>query len=140
MATRKVLIIDDEEPIQAAVRLCLEMFSNWQVLTASSGREGLRKVEAEQPDAVLLDVFMPDMDGGTLLQHLRENPATQATPVILLSANVSSVEAAQLIEMEVMGVITKPFNPTELVPLITEIMSWHESDSKDSIEKNIINS
>jgi DNA-binding response OmpR family regulator len=125
MATRRVLIIDDEKPIQEAVRLCLETFSSWEVLTASSGREGLVKAEAEQPDAVLLDVLMPDMDGVTILQHLRKNPVTQSVPVILLSANVSLVEAAQFIEMEVMGLITKPFNPTQLVAQITEIMDWH---------------
>jgi DNA-binding response OmpR family regulator len=65
------------------------------------------------------------MDGVTILQHLRKNPVTQSVPVILLSANVSLVEAAQFIEMEVMGLITKPFNPTQLVAQITEIMDWH---------------
>lgn len=59
----RILLIDDEDDIREATQICLEVTGEWEVLTASSGREGLVKAAAEQPDVILLDVMMPDMDG-----------------------------------------------------------------------------
>ncbi len=61
MAAKRILVIDNEKYIQEVAQICLRTVAGWQVMTAGSGSEGLSKAEAEQPDAILLDVMMPDM-------------------------------------------------------------------------------
>ena len=60
MPNRRVLLIDDEDDIREVAQLSLEMVANWDVVTASSGAEGVRRALAGQPDAILLDVMMPE--------------------------------------------------------------------------------
>jgi CheY-like chemotaxis protein len=114
MTTKRILIIDDEGDIREATQVCLEVSGEWEVLTASSGREGLVKAAAEQLDAILLDVMMPDMDGLSTLQKLKANPATQNIPVILLTAKAQSAEQRRFTQLEVAAVITKPYDPFSL--------------------------
>src|ERR687885_522630 len=81
-----VLIVDDEEDVRAIAKMGLEMGAGWKVLTASSGQEALVMADTNQPDVILLDLMMPDMDGRVTLQQLKANPATQQIPVILVTA------------------------------------------------------
>jgi CheY-like chemotaxis protein len=82
---KRILVVDNEDYIQEATQMCLETMAGWEVVTASSGREGLLKAAAEQPDAILLDFMMPEMDGLMTFQQLQANPLTQAIPVVLLT-------------------------------------------------------
>jgi CheY-like chemotaxis protein len=123
MPALRILIIDDEELIRVSTQLCLEMTSDWEVLTASSGREGLVKAETQQPNAILLDVMMPDMDGLTTLEHLQANPATQHIPVFLLTAKAQPAEQRQFAKLGVTAVITKPFEPLQLAEQIAEALA-----------------
>ncbi len=81
MTTKRILVIDDEDDIREVVQLCLKTVGGWEVLTACSGDEGLTKAEAEQPDAILLDVMMPEMGyqpkAGQLYQ---ERPGKEKPP------------------------------------------------------------
>ncbi|NEO85574.1 MAG: response regulator, partial [Spirulina sp. SIO3F2] len=77
MGTRKILIIDDEADIRAVAQLSLEINHGWEVLTAPSGREGLVVAQDQKPDAILLDVMMPDLDGPSTWAQLQNNPLTQ---------------------------------------------------------------
>jgi CheY-like chemotaxis protein len=81
------------------------------VLDASSGPEGVEKAVAERPDAILLDVMMPLMDGPSTLAVLRDNPATAHIPVIFLTAKAMGPEIERLRRLGVAGVLTKPFDP-----------------------------
>ncbi|WP_416674289.1 response regulator [Egbenema bharatensis] len=122
---KRVLVVDDEERIQEVVQACLEILYGWQVYTASSGTEALEQAKAHQPDAILLDVSMPEMDGITLLQQLRSNPATAKIPVILLTAkshSLNQLEASDKISGKVSGLITKPFEPLKLAEQIMAIL------------------
>ena len=65
MTTKRILVIDDDDGVREIAQFCLEAAAGWEVLTAASGSEGLATAESEQPDAILLDVMMPDMDGAT---------------------------------------------------------------------------
>ena len=114
MTGKQILVIDDEDDIRKLTQTCLEIMGGWQVLTACSGSEGLAKAEAEQPDAILLDIMMPDLDGPATFQKLQANPATRHIPVILLTAKGRSAEAHFFAELGVTGVINKPFNPLKL--------------------------
>jgi CheY-like chemotaxis protein len=81
------------------------------VITAGSGSEGLTTAQAEQPDAILLDVMMPDMDGLTTFQKLQANSATRHIPVILLTAKVQAADRLRYAELGMIAAIAKPFNP-----------------------------
>lgn len=124
MATKRILVIDDEDGIREIVQICLEAVAGWQVLTAASGSEGLVTAQANQPDAILLDVMMPDMDGPTTFRQLQANAVTQNIPTILLTAKAKISEQQQFINLGVTGVITKPFKAHDLVNRIREILDW----------------
>ena len=124
MNPKRVLIIDDEEAIQTVVKFGLKMSVGWEVLTANSGPEGLKCAQVEQPDIILLDVMMPEMDGLATFKRLRQHPETQAIPVILLTAKAQASEKRVYQKTGVNGVITKPFNSLDLAGEITQILKW----------------
>lgn len=123
---KRILVVDDEVGIRKITQISLEVIAGWQVLSAASGQEGLEIAQTEHPDAILLDVMMPGIDGITTLQHLRENPTTQTIPVILLTAKAQISEQRQLAELSISGLITKPFKATDLVKQIQSILGWDE--------------
>jgi two-component system, OmpR family, alkaline phosphatase synthesis response regulator PhoP len=124
--TRRILIIDDEFDIRAVARLTLQTIGGWDVLLAESGIEGLVKAADEQPDVILLDVMMPDMDGIETFQALQSNPVTQSIPIILMTAKVQPAEQRQFAELGVAGIIAKPFKAMKLPGQIAKIVGWHE--------------
>lgn len=124
MVTKQVLIIDDEETIQTVVQFGIRMRTGWQVLTASSGMQGIQTAQAEQPDVILLDVMMPEMDGIDTFKTLQSHPETEQIPVIFLTAKAQTAEKRQFNELGVSGVITKPFNSLDLPEQIAKILRW----------------
>jgi CheY-like chemotaxis protein len=124
MTAKRILLIDDEKRLARIVDVCLRRLGGWSVSIAASGSEGFLQAEAEQPDAILLDVMMPDIDGLHLLQQLKANPATRSIPVILLTAKLDVVTPAQIQEFEIAGVIYKPFDPFRLADQVAEMLHW----------------
>jgi CheY-like chemotaxis protein len=125
MITKRILVIDNEEYIQEVAKICLETVANWEVITAGSGEEGISQAEAEQPDAILLDVMMPDMDGLTTFEKLQANPATKNIPVILLTAKIQSNDRRRYTELGIKNAIAKPFDPLTLANQVTETLNWN---------------
>lgn len=123
MTTKRILIIDDEADIREATQICLEVTGEWQVLTASSGNEGLMKAAVEKPDAILLDIMMPGMDGLTTFQSLQENPETRNIPIILLTAKAQSSEQREFSQLKVAAIITKPYDPFSLSSQLASALS-----------------
>ncbi|MBP0000552.1 MAG: response regulator [Cyanobacteria bacterium SID2] len=122
---RCILIIDDEEDIREVTQLTLELEGGWDVLTASSGMEGIALAERERPDAILLDVMMPDMDGIATIGGLKDNPQTRSIPVLFLTAKGQSDALEEWLELGVTATISKPFNPLQLVSQIRQILRWN---------------
>jgi CheY-like chemotaxis protein len=120
-----ILIIDDEEDVRAVAALSLETVAGWEVAMASSGAQGLERAESLQPEAILLDVMMPGMDGRATFAALQENPRTAAIPVVLLTAKTERNEREQLAAMGVAGVLMKPFDPMKLSDEIAAILGWN---------------
>jgi CheY-like chemotaxis protein len=118
-----ILIIDDEEDARSIIQLGLEMSTDWIVLTASSGKEGLYLATQHQPDVILLDMMMPEMDGRATLQQLKANPETCHIPVILATAKVQPLEQESFQKMDVIAVFTKPFRPLELADQILKALN-----------------
>ena len=121
MPNRRVPLIDDEDDIREVAQLSLEMVANWDIVTASSGAEGVRRALADQPDAILLDVMMPDMDGHATFHRLQADPATAHIPVILLTAKI---HPSDQLSLAVVAVISKPFDPMRLSAQIAAALGW----------------
>lgn len=123
MASRRVLLIDDEDDVREVAQLSLEMVAKWDVVTASSGAAGVALAASDQPDAIVLDVMMPGMDGSATFSHLRANPATRHIPVVLLTAKILDPVADRFAQ-EVASVISKPFDPMRLPGQIARALGW----------------
>lgn len=122
--SRKILIIDDEDDIREVAALSIESIAGWEVVRASSGAQGLARAASEQPDAILLDVMMPGMDGPTTFRKLSEDPATAGIPVLLLTAKVQSSDQRHFADLGVRAVLLKPFDPLTLSTQIAEVLGW----------------
>ena len=122
MATKRILVVDDDLSILEVVEAALRWLGGWQVLKAHSGKTGLEKAHLEKPDMILLDVTMPDLDGLTFLDYLRSDSITQSIPVILLTGYRYLPHADILKEKGVLEVIPKPFAPVNLVKRVAEEM------------------
>ena len=107
----KILIVDDEREIADVVALYLQN-ENYDVVKAYNGKDALRLVEEEKPDMALLDVMLPDIDGFTILQKIREN---YTFPVIMLTAKTEYMDKITGLTLGADDYIAKPFNPLELV-------------------------
>lgn len=123
--SQTVLVIDDEEAIRIILKAALEFTTQWQVLLAPSGTEGMATAQAKQPDAILLDVKMPDIDGVSLFHQLRAEASTQEIPVIFLTAQAREIERKAL-EALGCGVILKPFEPEAIAQQIRTLLNWSD--------------
>ena len=126
MTEKRILIIDDEESIQTVVEFGLKMTAGWEVISASSGNEGISRAQADHPDMILLDVMMPEMDGLATFRALKLNDQTRSIPVIFLTAKAQASEKRLFNETGVNGIITKPFNALELAQQICKVLNWTE--------------
>ncbi|BAZ46524.1 two-component response regulator [Chondrocystis sp. NIES-4102] len=124
MNNKTILLIDDEETIQEVVQIGIEIEAGWHVAIASSGMEGISLAKSQQPDAILLDVMMPEMDGISTLFNLKANAQTKTIPVIFLTAKTQTSEKNELKSLGVVDVITKPFNSMTLASQIAKILNW----------------
>lgn len=120
---KQILVIDDEEAIRIILKAALEFTAGWKVLTAVSGEEGLAIATDKQPDAILLDVMMPDTDGITLFHQLKNKTSTQSIPIIFLTAQARETERKAL-EALGSGVILKPFEPDAIAQQIRTLLGW----------------
>jgi CheY-like chemotaxis protein len=122
--SHRILIIDDEEDIREVAGLSLETVAGWEVILASSGAEGIARAIEHQPDAILLDVMMPVMDGPATFRELRKNPATAHIPVMLLTAKVQSNDQRRFADLGVEAILFKPFDPLTLSTQIADVLGW----------------
>lgn len=124
MATRTILLIDDEASVRELVQACLSDLAGWNVITAASAQEGLKQLAIKHPDAILLDVLMPGMDANTFLQRLHANPATGSIPVLFLTVRARWFTALKLQQLGIVKAIAKPFNPVTLPDTIAQALRW----------------
>jgi len=126
---RRVLIIDDEDDIREVAALSLEATAGWQVFTAGSGAQGIEVAIAQQPDAILMDVMMPGVDGPSTFREMQQIPAIVHIPVVLLTAKVQGVDKRRFAGLGVAAVLFKPFDPLTLAEQIAEALHWTDSES-----------
>jgi CheY-like chemotaxis protein len=123
---RRILIIDDEDDIREVAALSLEATAGWEIVAASSGAEGIRAAAEHKPDAILMDVMMPGMDGPTTFRQMQQNPAISRIPVLLLTAKVQGVDQRRFADLGVAGVLFKPFDPMTLAQQISHALGWKD--------------
>jgi CheY-like chemotaxis protein len=119
-----VLIVDDDDSIREITQLALEMVGGWTVVSANGGAQALELAREHKPDAGLLDVMMPDMDGPTTFRHLQADETTRHIPVILLTAKVQVGDRQVWDDLDVVGVIPKPFDPMQLTTEVAQMLHW----------------
>lgn len=118
---KKILVIDDESNILLMVSQRLKIHG-YEVITALSGDQGLDRALQDNPDLVLLDHVMPDMDGAEILERLKREPRTCHIPVIMFTANIKEVKVEDYIEKGAVDCIYKPFHPEELLGKIKKFL------------------
>lgn len=123
--SHRILIIDDEEDIRDVAALSLETVAGWDVMVAGSGAQGIARAIEHQPDAILLDVMMPGMDGPTTFRELRNNPVTAKIPVLLLTAKVRATDQRRFADLGVDAILFKPFDPMTLSTQIAAVLGWN---------------
>lgn len=122
---RRVLVIDDDAQIRAVASASLTLVGKWEVMTASSGAEGIERAQADLPDAILLDVMMPGMDGHATLEGLRASPVTAGIPVIMLTAAPLGVDGGVLVSGPgAVAAIAKPFDIMGLAGQVAAALGW----------------
>ena len=127
-----VLVIDDEAPIRLLCRVNLEA-EGMEVIEAADGATGLEVARAESPDAILLDVMMPGLDGWTVAERLLEDESTRTIPFVFLTARAEVRDQARGLDLGGLDYIVKPFNPVELASLVREVVEGVERGERESI-------
>ncbi len=120
---KKILIIDDSFVVRTVFLHLLNKKSCHIVLEAADGEEGLKVIESEKPDLVLLDIVLPGMSGQDVLKNIRKNDASRDIPVIILSSRTSLIEECKNDEFQANEYITKPFKPDELLEILDRYIS-----------------
>src|SRR5258706_3926310 len=116
---KRVLVIDDDLPLRGMLAAALRQHG-FQVLLAGDGAEGQRALTIHNPDVVLLDLAMPDVNGWDFLQRLQETGHLGRVPIIVVSAHLH-VDPQAILQMGVKAILPKPFNLPELIDVIEHV-------------------
>ena len=124
MGAKRILFIDDEDDIKTLAEFCLESEAGWLMIGASNGLEGIAIAEEEQPDAILLDAMMPELDGIQTIAELQKNPKTKDIPTIFITAKAQASDRRRFYNAGAKGVINKPFDSLTLASQISGFLGW----------------
>ena len=117
----RILLVEDDVDIRVITKMALETTGEFTVQVCSSGRDAIEKAPVFKPDLILLDVMMPEMDGPNVLKALREIPEVKSVPVIFLTARSQPKEIEKLRKMDIVGIISKPFDPMTIAEKVKNI-------------------
>lgn len=112
------------DTVREIVALCLQRLGGWEALTVASGQEALQQAQANPPDAIVLDVMMPEMDGFTFLQYLRAEEALRSIPVIVLTGQTHLPHPQRFSELGIVLTVIKPFLPIKFIQAIAQALGW----------------
>jgi two-component system, OmpR family, alkaline phosphatase synthesis response regulator PhoP len=130
MARERILIVEDEEEIRELVRYNLER-QGFHVGLAASGEEAMRTVRQEPPDLIVLDLMLPAMDGWEVCKQLKRDAATQAIPVVMLTAKSEESDVITGLELGADDYIAKPFSPRVLTARIRAVLRRKAAPDED---------
>jgi DNA-binding response OmpR family regulator len=130
----KALVIDDEAPIRLLCRVNLEA-EGIEVLEAAEGESGLALAKKERPDAILLDVMMPGLDGWNVAERLLADEATREIPIIFLTARADLRDRVRGLDVGGLDYVTKPFNPVDLATLVRDVVGAVERGEREQLRR-----
>jgi two-component system, OmpR family, alkaline phosphatase synthesis response regulator PhoP len=116
-----ILLVDDDPLLRTLVEHKLRL-RGFEVISVESGEEGLKQASARRPDVIVLDAMLPELDGFEVLQRLQEDAATQAIPVIMLTARKQETDIVSALSKGARDYLVKPFLPEELVMRIRNLL------------------
>jgi DNA-binding response OmpR family regulator len=116
-----ILSVDDEPDVTALVRFHFSK-AGYEVLTAASGREAIETIRCRHPDLVLVDLMLPDIDGLGLCEIIRQNSATAAIPIVILTSWATAEARQAGLELGAIDYVTKPFSPRDLVDRVARLL------------------
>jgi CheY-like chemotaxis protein len=122
----RILVIDDEPTVRHILRIVLELAGH-EVVLAEDGLRGIGVVRRQHPKLIVLDLMMPVMDGGTVLDHLQEDEKTRNIPVVVLTAAAVGELRSRLERSGATRVMTKPFDPADVVAAVTDLLAPSDS-------------
>lgn len=125
----KLLVVEDTRDLRQFLFTILS--SDYSVITAENGQEGLEKARSEMPDFIITDVMMPIMDGMTMVHELKQDKNTSHIPIVILSAKASMTDRVQGLREGVDDYITKPFSATYLKERVANIIARRRSLQQD---------
>jgi CheY-like chemotaxis protein len=120
--TSTVLVVEDEVDLLFTIALSLEL-NGYRVIKAASGEEALTLVDKERPNAVVLDIRLPGIDGWEVINRLQAMGHFPSTPVVLLSAQVDAATAARAVELGCHAHLAKPFSTAELSGVLRDLLA-----------------
>ena len=123
---RRILVVDDDDAAREAAVHSLQVMAGWEVVEAYCGAQAIESAKQHQPDAILLDVMMPAMDGPAMLGKLRATRATSHIPIVLLTAKVQAVRDGSLSHLPVAAILSKPFDPLRLASQVADALGWEK--------------
>ncbi len=113
----KILVIEDEDDVRENIEEVLEL-SDYQVITAAHGEQGVKLAQSQQPDLILCDIMMPKLDGYGVVKELRHNPETERIPVIFLTAKVDRSDQRLGMDLGADDYLTKPFSTKDILSAV----------------------
>ncbi len=116
----RLVLIDDDPDLRKLIALTLNFSAGWEVTTAAGGVEGIEAVRRIKPDAVVVDIMMPEVDGYEVCRRLKADPDTAAIPVVFLTAR-TQIDEEQVRDMGAAGVIIKPFETDTIADRILDL-------------------
>ena len=128
---QRILYVEDDADIRKVVSMSLEMVGHYTVASCGSCAEALHVVDDFDPELLLLDVMMPDVDGPATLRELRKRKSAADAPAVFITAKVQSADMAQYRRLGVFDVIVKPFDPMVLPDRIGQIWQQYRSGAYD---------
>ena len=129
----RILIVEDEPDLLRSLEYSLGQ-AGFEVLSAAQGAQAVRLALARDPDIVLLDLMLPDIDGVEVCRQLRAHPRTRATPIIMVTAKGDEVDRIVGFELGADDYVTKPFSVRELVLRVRAVLRKSEQHVTDAIE------